>query len=130
MHILSNERLEEIKRCSGDLWGAFKMICSKDVGNKEEFLQYAFAVFKEKYEKYKNTPVCSYVVQYSHDLINEIERLLYPGKVKKSNFQNISYMNYGEFCEYLKDPNPGDMITVVRDGENLARIKVRTVINT
>jgi hypothetical protein len=39
-------------------------------------------------------------------------------------------MNYADFVEYMKNPTPGDMVTVIDDSDGiLSRIKVRTVID-
>lgn len=107
----------------------FNGFCDCEVSNKEKFIKKVIDGFGEEVARYRETDVYAYAVEYSHGLINQIERMIYPGKVKKSNYQSFDYMSYDEFCQYLKNPNPGDMITVMdENGGNLARVKIRTVI--
>lgn len=127
--IWTEERQEEYKTCSGDLWKVFKQICSIDDMEREKHIDMALEVFREVVEKYKDSKVYGYAQLYAQDLLLEVERMLYPGKVVKSMYQDTKRMDYDKFVEYIKNPNPGDLITVTQDGGNLARIKVRTVIN-
>ena len=108
----------------------FNNFCDCDVSNGMKFIKQVMDGFREEVMRYEKTDAYSYAVGYSHLLIDQLERMVYPGKVKKSNYQSFDYMSYAEFCEYLKNPNPGDMITVTDDkGGQLARVKVRTVID-
>jgi hypothetical protein len=128
---INEEDINAVKTCSGTLWNTFKDICSAaaKMDDKEKLIDMAFVEFKQKVATYKNTPVYGYAVGYAHDLLDMLERFLYPGSIKKTNYMDVKRMQYAEFCEYLKDPNPGDLITVIQDDKDLARIKVRTVIN-
>ena len=123
--------INDIAACSTALWTTFKDICSviSEIPEREKAIDMAFVIMRDKVKEYKDTQLYGYSVGYAHDLLNEIERMLYPGKVKKTNYQDVKYMEYAAFCEYLKDPNPGDLITVTQGDRNMARIKVRTVIN-
>lgn len=131
MEALNETKISDIGKCSGVLWKTFKELCTaaESISEREKVIDMAFVIFRDKVMEYRNTDLYSYAVEYSHALIAEIERLLYPGKIKKSNYQDIKRMGYGDFVEYIKEPNPGDLITVLNeDGENMARIKVRTVV--
>jgi len=131
MEALNETKISDIGKCSGVLWKTFKELCSaaESIPEREKVIDMAFVIFRDKVMEYRNTDLYSYAVEYSHALIAEIERLLYPGKIKKSNYQDTKRMQYGDFVEYIKEPNPGDLITVLNeDGENMARIKVRTVV--
>lgn len=132
MGILKQEDVEKIKKCSGNFWRAFIGICeSAGRMEKEEVIDKTLETFRELSKEYRDTEMYIYAVQYSHVLIDQIERLLYPGKPKPEITRNILRMNYSDFVEYIKDPVPGDMVTVLNeDGGNLARVKIRTVVNT
>ena len=128
---IEQNKIQNIASCSNAIWKTFKELCSaaESIPEREKVIDMAFVIFRDKVMEYRNTDLYSYAVEYSHALIAEIERLLYPGKIKKSNYQDTKRMQYGDFVEYIKDPNPGDLITVLNeDGENMARIKVRTVV--
>lgn len=128
---IEQNKIQNIASCSNAIWKTFKELCSaaENISEREKVIDIAFVIFRDKVMEYRNTDLYSYAVEYSHALIAEIERLLYPGKIKKSNYQDTKRMQYGDFVEYIKDPNPGDLITVLNeDGENMARIKVRTVV--
>lgn len=128
---IEQNKIQNIASCSNAIWKTFKELCSaaESIPEREKVIDMAFVIFRDKVMEYRNTDLYSYAVEYSHALIAEIERLLYPGKIKKSNYQDTKRMGYGDFVEYIKEPNPGDLITVLNeDGENMARIKVRTVI--
>ena len=128
---IEQNKIQNIASCSNAIWKTFKELCSavESIPEREKVIDMAFVIFRDKVMEYRNTDLYSYAVEYSHALIAEIERLLYPGKIKKSNYQDTKRMQYGDFVEYIKEPNPGDLITVLNeDGENMARIKVRTVV--
>lgn len=128
---IEQNKIQNIASCSNAIWKTFKELCSaaENIPEREKVIDMAFVIFRDKVMEYRNTDLYSYAVEYSHALIAEIERLLYPGKIKKSNYQDTKRMQYGDFVEYIKDPNPGDLITVLNEnGENMARIKVRTVV--
>lgn len=128
---IEQNKIQNIASCSNAIWKTFKELCSaaESIPEREKVIDMAFVIFRDKVMEYRNTDLYSYAVEYSHALIAEIERLLYPGKIKKSNYQDTKRMQYGDFVEYIKDPNPGDLITVLNEnGENMARIKVRTVV--
>jgi len=128
---IEQNKIQNIASCSNAIWKTFKELCSaaESIPEREKVIDMAFVIFRDKVMEYRNTDLYSYAVEYSHTLIAEIERLLYPGKIKKSNYQDTKRMQYGDFVEYIKEPNPGDLITVLNeDGENMARIKVRTVV--
>ena len=109
----------------------FNAFCEEEVTDNMIFIQKIVKTFGEEVARYKNTEVYAFTVGYAHNLIDQIERVLYPGKLKPEITRNTLRMNYSDFVEYIKDPEPGDMVTVLNDnGGNLARIKVRTVINT
>lgn len=129
--MLSNEELKGYKECSGNLWRLFKDFVTDDYTNKEKAMNKIFTVFRDHVKEYAGRGFYSYAVQYAQTLTYELERMLYPGKIKPEVTQNIKYMSYAEFVEYIKNPEPGDMVTVLNEqGGNLARIKVRTVIQT
>ena len=128
--MITQTDIKEIAGCSTALWNTFKDICTaiSDMPDQEKAIDTAFIILRDKVREYKETDMYNYAVGYAHDLLSEVERLLHPGKIKRSNYLEVKRMGYGEFCEYLKDPNPGDLITVIHDGENLAHIKIRMVI--
>ena len=108
----------------------FNSFCDCEIQNNTKFIEKVINELRDEVMRYEKTDAFSYAVGYSHLLIDQIERMVYPGKVKKTNYSSFDYMTYADFCEYLKDPNPGDMITITDDeGGQLARVKVRTVIN-
>lgn len=128
---IEQNKIQNIASCSNAIWKTFKELCTaaESIPEREKVIDMAFVIFRDKVMEYHNTDLYSYAVEYSHALIAEIERLLYPGKIKKSNYQDTKRMQYGDFVEYIKEPNPGDLITVLNeDGGNMARIKVRTVV--
>lgn len=128
---IEQNKIQNIASCSNAIWKTFKELCTaaESIPEREKVIDMAFVIFRDKVMEYRNTDLYSYAVEYSHALIAEIERLLYPGKIKKSNYQDTKRMGYGDFVEYIKEPNPGDLITVLNeDGESMARIKVRTVV--
>lgn len=132
MEVLNENKMTDLGNCSGALWKTFKDICTaaESITDREKVIDMALVVFRDKVMEYHGTELYGYAVQYSHTLLSEIERLLYPGKIQKSNYQDTKRMLYGDFVEYIKQPNPGDLITVLNeDGGNLAQIKVRTVVN-
>lgn len=128
---INQSDIKNLASCSTDLWNTFKDLCVAISGmdNREKAIDTAFVILRDKVKEYKDTNLYSYAVGYAHDLLSEIERFLYPGKIKKSNYQSVKRMEYSDFCEYLKDPNPGDLITVTHESGDLARINVKTVIN-
>lgn len=131
--IINETDIDNVKNCSGALWNTFKDICKTagEIENKEKIIDLAFQKFRETVANYQHTSVYGYAVRYAQDLTTEIERMLYPGKPKPEITRNTLRMNYSDFVEYIKDPEPGDMVTVLNEqGGNLARIKVRTVIQT
>lgn len=132
MGILKQEDVEKIKKCSGSFWRAFIGICeSAGRMEKEEVIDKTLETFRELSKEYRDTEMYIYAVQYSHVLIDQIERLLYPGKPRPEVTRSTQRMNYADFVEYMKNPTPGDMVTVLNeDGGNLARVKIRTVVNT
>ena len=131
MGILKQEDVEKIKKCSGSFWRAFIGICeSAGRMEKEEVIDKTLETFRELSKEYRDTEMYVYAVQYSHVLIDQIERSLYPGKPRPEVTRSTQRMNYADFVEYIKNPVPGDMITVLNDESgNLARIKIRTVID-
>lgn len=131
MGILKQEDVEKIKKCSGSFWRAFIGICeSAGRMEKEEVIDKTLETFRELSKEYRDTEMYIYAVQYSHVLIDQIERLLYPGKPRPEVTRSTQRMNYADFVEYMKNPTPGDMVTVIDDNDGiLSRIKVRTVID-
>lgn len=131
MGILKQEDMEKIKKCSGSFWRAFIGICeSAGRMEKEEVIDKTLETFRELSKEYQDTELYVYAVQYSHTLIDQIERMLYPGKPKPEITRNTLRMSYPDFVEYMKNPTPGDMVTVIDDNDGiLSRIKVRTVID-
>ena len=101
-----------------------------DYTDKEKLMTWAVDAFRMLVQHYKDSEVYCYAVHYSHALIDQIERTLYPGKIRPEVTRNSQRMNYQEFMEYMKNPLPGDMVTVIdEDGGILSRIIVRTVID-
>ena len=89
-----------------------------------------FDSFRLQVKQYEGQRVHTYAVQNAHVYIDELERLLYPGKPRPEVTRNTQRMNYADFVEYMKNPTPGDMVTVIdEEGGILSRIKVRTVID-
>ena len=101
---LNETKISDIGKCSGVLWKTFKELCTaaESIPEREKVIDMAFVIFRDKVMEYRNTDLYSYAVEYSHALIAEIERLLYPGKIKKSNYQDTKRMGYGDFVEYIK----------------------------
>ena len=130
--IINDEDINAVGNCSGTLWKTFRELCkaTESLTDREEAMDMVFVEFRRKVAEYKGTKLYGYAVGYAHELMDIFERFLYPGSVKRTNYQDVKRMKYSEFCEYLKDPNPGDLITVIQDDNDLARIKVRTVITT
>ena len=133
MELLNNTDLSDMGSCSSELWKTFKSVLEKarDMTNKEKILDMAFIAFRDKCLEYLDKPFYGYAIRYAQDLITEIERMCYPGKPRPEITQNIKRMTLTDFAEYMKNPTPGDMVTVMdEDGGILSRIKVRTVIDT
>lgn len=129
--MINQDELLLYQKCSSDLWKLFKDLSTSEYKNKERAMDSIFESFRLQVKQYEGQRVHSYAVQNAHVYITELERLLYPGKPKPEITRNILRMNYSDFVEYIKDPVPGDMVTVLNeDGGNLARVKIRTVVNT
>lgn len=126
--------IENIKLCSRDLWDIFQKVfaAAGQVSDKEQFISSeVHEAFRDKVNAYKGTDIYGYAVGYAHLLMDMVEKELYPGKVMESNYKEVRHMNYADFTEYIRTPNPGDLITILNDkGDNLARIAVRSVIKT
>ena len=126
---------EKLRECHGvitECWKLFKSLSLdyKADSNKEELIHKAFKVFGDECHKYENTSIYSFAIHYSHALIDQLERSLYPGKPRPEVTRSTQRMNYADFVEYMKNPTPGDMVTVIDDNDGiLSRIKVRTVID-
>ena len=99
---IEQNKIQNIASCSNAIWKTFKELCStaESIPEREKVIDMAFVIFRDKVMEYRNTDLYSYAVEYSHALIAEIERLLYPGKIKKSNYQDTKRMGYGDFVEY------------------------------
>ena len=128
--MINQDELLLYQKCSSDLWKLFKDLSTSEYKNKERAMDNIFESFRLQVKQYEGQRVHSYAVQNAHVYITELERLLYPGKPKPEITRNILRMSYPDFVEYIKDPVPGDMVTVLNDESgNLARIKIRTVID-
>lgn len=127
---INQDSIKELMNCSNAIWHTFKDLCTAiaEVSDKEKALDMVFTVFRDKVKEYKGQKAYGYAMQYAQALMYEFERLIYPGKVVVTDYQDVKRMGYDEFCKYLKDPNPGDLITITQDSNNLARVKIRTVI--
>ena len=127
---------EKLRECHGvitECWKLFKSLslnCRTD-SDKEELIHKAFKVLGDECHKYENTSIYSFAIHYSHALIDQLERSLYPGKPRPEVTRSSQRMTLTEFADYMKNPTPGDMVTVIdEEGGILSRIKVRTVIDT
>ena len=131
MGILKQEDVDRFKKCSGSFWRAFIGICeSAGRMKKEEVIDKTMETFRELSKEYQDTDLYAYAVAYGHALVDQIERMLYPGKPRPEVTRSTQRMNYADFVEYMKNPTPGDMVTVIDDSNGiLSRIKVRTVID-
>lgn len=87
---IEQNKIQNIASCSNAIWKTFKELCTaaESISEREKVIDMAFVIFRDKVMEYRNTDLYSYAVEYSHALIAEIERLLYPGKIKKSNYQD------------------------------------------
>ena len=122
--------IKDIANCGNSIWKVFKDLCGSDASDKEELIHNAFKAFGNECHKYEDSEIYPFAIHYSHALIDQLERSLYPGKPRPEVTRNTQRMNYQEFMEYMKNPLPGDMVTVIDDnGGILSRIKVRTVID-
>lgn len=123
--------VSNIAKCSNSIWHVFKELCESDYTDKEKFIEWAIKALGKAINKYEDSEIYPFAVAYGHSLIDYIERFLYPGKLKPEITRSTLRMTYPEFVEYVKDPEPGDMVTILNDdGGNLARIKIRTVVKT
>lgn len=123
--------ISSIAKCSNNIWHVFKELCVSDYTDKGKFMEWSMNALKSVVNQYEDSELYPFAVAYGHALVDQIERSLYPGKPKPEITRNILRMKYSDFVEYIKDPVPGDMVTVLNeDGGNLARVKIRTVVNT
>ena len=128
--MINQDELLLYQKCSSDLWKLFKDLSTSEYKNKERAMDSIFESFRLQVKQYEGQRVHSYAVQNAHVYITELERLLYPGKPRPEVTRSTQRMNYAEFVEYMKNPTPGDMVTVIDDNDGiLSRIKVRTVID-
>lgn len=128
--MINQDDLLQYQKCSSDLWKLFKDLSTSEYKSKERAMNIILDSFRLQVKQYEGQRVHTYAVQNAHVYIDELERLLYPGKPRPEVTRNILRMSYSEFVEYIKDPVPGDMVTVLNDESgNLARIKIRTVID-
>ena len=122
--------ITNIANCGNSIWKIFKELCGSDVSDKEEVIHKAFKAFGDECHKYEDSEIYPFAIHYSHALIDQLERSLYPGKPRPEVTRNTQRMNYADFVEYMKNPTPGDMVTVIDENDGiLSRIKVRTVID-
>lgn len=129
---MEEEKLRECHQVISGYWQLFKTLSKdcKDVPNKEEYIHKVFKAFGDECHKYENSEIYPFAIHYSHALIDQLERSLYPGKPRPEVTRSTQRMNYADFVEYMKNPTPGDMVTVIDDNDGiLSRIKVRTVID-
>lgn len=129
--MINQDDLLQYQKCSSDLWKLFKDLSTSEYKSKERAMDIILDSFRLQVKQYEGQRVYSYAVRNAHVYIDELERLLYPGKPRPEVTRSTQRMNYADFVEYIKDPVPGDMVTVLNeDGGNLARVKIRTVVNT
>lgn len=129
--MINQDELLLYQKCSSDLWKLFKDLSTSEYKSKERAMDIILDSFRLQVKQYEGQRVHTYAVQNAHVYIDELERLLYPGKPRPEVTRSTQRMNYSDFVEYIKDPVPGDMVTVLNeDGGNLARVKIRTVVNT
>ena len=122
--------ISSIAKCSNNIWHVFKDLCVSDYTNKEKFMEWSMNALKSVVNQYEDSELYPFAVAYGHALVDQIERMLYPGKPRPEVTQSTQRMNYADFVEYMKNPTPGDMVTVIDDNDGiLSRIKVRTVID-
>ena len=128
--MINQDELLLYQKCSSDLWKLFKDLSTSEYKNKERAMDSIFESFRLQVKQYEGQRVYSYAVRNAHVYIDELERLLYPGKPRPEVTRSTQRMNYADFVEYMKNPTPGDMVTVIDDNDGiLSRIKVRTVID-
>ena len=128
--MINQDELSQYQKCSSNLWMLFKDFVTEEHKNKEAAIDHIIEAFRLQCDQYENTRVHSYAIQSAHGYITEIERILYPGKPRPEVTRSTQRMNYADFVEYMKNPTPGDMVTVIDDNDGiLSRIKVRTVID-
>lgn len=128
--MINQDDLLLYQKCSSDLWKLFKDLSTSEYKNKERAMDSIFESFRLQVKQYEGQRVHIYAVQNAHVYIDELERLLYPGKPRPEVTRSTQRMNYADFVEYMKNPTPGDMVTVIDDNDGiLSRIKVRTVID-
>lgn len=132
MELLTGNKLDKLRQCSGILWNTFKDLCeaAKEIDDKGKIIDMSLAVFRDKVQEYHDTDIYGYAVQYSHTLIYEIESMIYGKKVKVSQYQENKRMARNDFIDgYINNPNPRDMITVMDDGNGLmTTYSVRSVV--
>ena len=124
------DEIYEMSVISRKFWEIFKDL-AKEAGtdDKDQLMDKALKVFRDKSEEYKGRTVFNYAVNYAVDLVYEIERMLYyPGRCKFTNYMDVRRFNSDDFEVYRKDPNPRDVITEVRPDGVQVRWKVEAVI--